>query len=187
MLLTHYYDRSNRPFQNLSSLSDRAALDLISKLQYRNGLVYRRFNNPTQYLKLRRETELWLRNEFIRQGGKPASNYPHYFVVGRSVWIEEGYNGNSDRVQIPLSAFKPEQISFTYTDSMVSYWLQSQSDKNYYHPEYHGRIFSIDEILELIDRFGVPDREWRTQENRKYDLFIEAQVWNLDCSSYCHI
>ena len=63
---------------------------------------------------------------------------------------------------------------------MVSYWLRSQTDKVYYHLEYHGQVFSFDEIIKIIDKFGIPNQEWRTEETRKYDLFIEAQVWNSD-------
>ena len=33
------------------------------------------------------------------------------------------------------------------------------------------------EIYQIIDRFGIPDREWQTEPTRKYDLFIEAQGW----------
>jgi hypothetical protein len=183
MLLTHYYHQNERPFQSLSALSDRDALEIISSLQGRAGLVYRRFNNPESYLKLRRETENWLRNEFINKGGKPKSNYPHYFVVDRSTWIEAGYNGHFDRIEMPITSIDPEQISFTYPDSMVSYWLQTQTDKDYYRSEYHGRVFSLAETTQLIDRFGIPDREWETQANRKYDLFIEAQVWNISVTN----
>jgi hypothetical protein len=81
---------------------------------------------------------------------------------------------------MPLKDFEPKQISFTYPDSMVSYWLQTQTCKNYYRDEYHGRVFSMDEILELIDRFGISDRDWQVQTDRKYDLFIEAQIWNIE-------
>ncbi len=179
MLLTHYYDRADRPFQSLSALSDRDALKIISNLQQRNGLVYRRFKNPENYLKFRRETETWLRNEFIDKGGKPASSYPCYFVINRSIWIETGYAGNFNKLEIPISDFDLQQISFTYPDSMVSYWLKTQTDKNYHQSEYHGRVFLLDEILKLINRLGIPDREWQTQSHRKYDLFIEAQVWNI--------
>ena len=80
---------------------------------------------------------------------------------------------------MPIADFDPEQISFTYPDSMLSYWLQTQTDKEYYHPEYHGRVFYLHEIPELINLYGIPDREWQTQADRKYDLFIEAQVWNI--------
>jgi hypothetical protein len=37
--------------------------------------------------------------------------------------------------------------------------------------------------MEIIDRFGIPDREWQDRPERKYDLFIEAQVWSEDSVS----
>ena len=32
------------------------------------------------------------------------------------------------------------------------------------------------------NEFGIHGEEWRTDEKRKYDLFIEAQVWD-SCST----
>jgi hypothetical protein len=184
MLLTHYHHKNDDPFQNLSSLADEEALSVISNLRDREGLVYRRFRNPEQYLKQRRETENWVRQEFIKKGGQPASVYPHYFVIERARWIEAGYNGESLALQFPVSAFQPEQVSFTYPDSMISYWLKSQTDQVFYRPEYHGQVFVLSEIRKVIDAFGVPSEEWQTEKTRKYDLFIEAQVWaNIPSSS----
>jgi hypothetical protein len=68
-------------------------------------------------------------------------------------------------------------VSFTYPDSMISYWLRSQSDKAFYQPGYHGQVFLLSEIYDIIDKFHIPAEEWRTETARKYDLFIEAQVW----------
>jgi hypothetical protein len=177
MMLTHYHHQNDDPFQNLSALADEEALSVISNLRDREGRVYRRFRNPEQYLKQRREAESWVRQEFIEKGGQPASAYPHYFVVERAKWIEEGYSGNSCVIQFPVSAFQSEQVSFTYPDSMISYWLKSQTNQVFCHPEYHGQVFVLSEISSIIDAFGVPNEEWRTEEARKYDLFIEAQVW----------
>jgi hypothetical protein len=177
MILTHYHHKNDAPFQNLSSLAYEEALSVISNLRDREGSVYRRFRNPEQYLKRRREAESWVRQEFIKKGGQPISVYPHYFVIERARWIEEGYNKESLAVQFPVSAFQPEQISFTYPDSMISYWLKSQTDQVFYRPEYHGQVFVLSEISKVIDVFDVPAEEWRTKETRKYDLFIEAQVW----------
>jgi hypothetical protein len=178
MMLTHYYDRANLPFQTLSALDDRSALDIIYSLKERDGAVYRRFKHPEAYLKSRRATELWLRNEFISKGGKPVSIYPKYFVVDCSIWIEDGYTGYSNKIEIPITDFEPNQVSFTYPDSMVSYWLQSQRERDYYRSAYHGQVFTLAEIQKIIDRFGIPEREWQIDPHRKYDLFIEAQVWN---------
>ncbi|MEM7773630.1 MAG: hypothetical protein AAF327_24380 [Cyanobacteria bacterium P01_A01_bin.37] len=177
MMLTHYHHEDDAPFQTLSALSNEDALNVISKLSDRAGLVYRRFREPEQYLKQRREAESWVRQSFINKGGKPVSAYPHYLVVERATWIEEGYNGHSRAIQFPVSAFQPEQVSFTYPDSMISYWLQSQSDQVFYRSEYHGQVFVLSEVCKLIESFGVPGEEWRTEVARRYDLFIEAQVW----------
>lgn len=185
MILTHYYHPDDEPFQNLSSLSESDALDVIASLQQRTGAVYRRFRQPAAYLSQRRETEAWLRAEFIEKGGQPISEYPQYFVVDRAPWIEAGYNGASKMIQMPISAFHPDRVSFTYPDSMISYWLKSQIDSTeptlrervFYRPEYHGRVFTLNEISKIIDRFGIPNTEWQLEAARKYDLFIEAQVW----------
>jgi hypothetical protein len=177
LLLTHYYHKNDPPFQTLSVLSGPEALQVMFDLRERPGAVYRRFQDPKRYLRQRREVEHWVRQEFIHKGGRPITDYPQYFVVNESLWIEEGFQGQSRSVQFPLSAFEPEQISFTYPDSMISYWLRSQTDRVFYHPEYHGQVFNLNEIFEVIDRFGIPKAEWRSEAARKHDLFIEAQVW----------
>jgi ribosomal protein L21E len=184
MILTHYYHEDDRPFQTLSSLSDEAALKIISSFKERTGAVYQRFRNPLEYLSQRRETENWIRDEFVKQGGQPLTKYPQYFTIGQAVWIEDGYNGKNKIIQIPLSAFHADRISFTYPDSMISYWLKNQAiDTNYiqsngfYHPEYHGKVFRLTAIYEVIRLFGIPEKQWQTDMSRKYDIFIEAQVW----------
>jgi hypothetical protein len=187
MILTHYYHRDDEPFQTLSSLSAIDALKVITSLQQRTGAVYRRFRHPAAYLSQRRETEAWLRTEFIKKGGQPLSEYPQYFVVNRALWIEQGYNGESKMIQIPIANFHPDRVSFTYPDSMISYWLKSQVvteslskvDRVFYNAEYHGRVFKLNEISKIIDRFGIPNTEWQVEPARKYDLFIEAQVWDI--------
>jgi hypothetical protein len=181
MMLTHYHHQDEPPFQNLSALSATEALRVIERLRHRSGAVYRRFRDPVQYLAQRRSTERWLREAFIQQGGRPQSAYPHYFVVGRSSWIEAGFEGEYGMVQLPIEAFSVEQVSFTYPDSMISHWLQSQTDQAFYHPEYHGQVFGLSEIREVIARFGLPGEAWRDHRSSdvtsRYNLFIEAQVW----------
>jgi hypothetical protein len=174
MILTHYHHPNRSAFQSLSSLSDSEALIVIASLKDFSGAVYRRFRDPEKYLVNRRATEVWLRQEFIKKGGQPLAAYPHYFVVGRSAWIEESYNSQFGMVQLSITDLPAAQISFTYPDSMISYWLQSQAGQDFHHPEYHGQAFNYNEICQIIDRFGVPDEKWRTKAVHKHDLFIEA-------------
>jgi hypothetical protein len=185
MILTHYHHKADRPFRNLSALSDAAALAVIADLQSRSGAVYRRFRDPVQYLAQRRSTECWLREAFIQQGGRPQSAYPHYFVVGRSSWIEAGFEGEYGMVQLPIEAFPTETVSFTYTDSMISHWLRSQTEQEFYQPEYHGQVFDRCGISQIIDQLGLPGEAGRSLPvadrssvvASRYNLFIEAQVW----------
>lgn len=62
---------------------------------------------------------------------------------------------------------------------MISYWLKSKTDRAFYHPEYHGKVFRLSEIYDIVNQFGIPTSEWKTDTTRKYDLFIEAQVWDI--------
>ncbi len=49
---------------------------------------------------------------------------------------------------------------------MVSYSLRNKQGKVFYHPEYHGQVFDATEIGKIIEEFGVPAEEWRTDETR---------------------
>ena len=42
-----------------------------------------------KYLRERKETEKWLKDEFIKKGGKPKIEYPIYLVLGESSYIFE--------------------------------------------------------------------------------------------------
>lgn len=104
--------------------------------------------------------------------------HPKYFSVGPALWIEEGYNEQSKTVQLLLSSVPATQVSFTYPDSMVSYWLRTQTDQRFYQSAYHGQVFTVGEIFDIIEHFGLPSEVWRTDPTRKHDIFIEAQLWS---------
>lgn len=178
LLLVHYHHQATEPFQTLSALPDRDALELMTQLGKRTGEVYRRFKHPEKYLRHRRATETWLRQEFIRKGGQPILSHPKYFSVGPASWMKEGYNEQSKTVQLLLSSVPATQVSFTYPDSMVSYWLRTQTDQRFYQSAYHGQVFTVGEIFDIIEHFGLPSEVWRTDPTRKHDIFIEAQLWS---------
>lgn len=178
MILTHYHHKEEPPFRSLSILNAEEALTIATQLQAKNGAVYRRFKEPQKYLEARIATEKWLKDEFIKKDGEPKTFFPLYMVVENATWIEEGYNGQSRKIQIPVSEFEPKEVSFTYPDSMISYWLKDKKQEPFYQPDYHGQVFRLDEIIQVIKRYGIPVEEWKTQSLRKHDIFIEAQIWN---------
>ena len=101
-------------------------------------------------------------------------------VLGSSSYIaslgdDEGYR----EIRIPLSDFTQEEVSFTYSDCMVSLWLsEERRAEPYFSPELHGKVFTVPEILEVVEAHGIPDGEWETDPQKTYDFFVEAQVWS---------
>jgi hypothetical protein len=70
-----------------------------------NPLV-ERFKEPIHYLNNRKQTEKWVRDEFIAKGGQPTEEYPLYAVLGKANWIEKHISTfDLERIQIPISIF----------------------------------------------------------------------------------
>lgn len=105
--------------------------------------------------------------------------YPLYSVVGNSNWIEKhASNYNIEKIQIPLSIFNEQDISFTYPDSMVSYWLGRDKPADYYETEYHCKIFTLSEVKHLIKVKGLSEDKWKTKLPIDVAPYFEAQIWN---------
>src|SRR5512135_437335 len=104
--LTHYYSRDKEPFQSLSALPDEEAIKIMEKLC--DDTPYgERFKNPIQYLKNRKDTEQWVREEFLAKGGRPKDKFPIPMVLGSSKWLIEAAPNREKHgeIRIPLSVF----------------------------------------------------------------------------------
>jgi len=64
-------------------------------------------------------------------------------------------------------------VTFTYPDSMASFAIGNQGEHIGIRKKYHGLVFTLNEIKEVVSEFGMPDRQSST-----YDRFIEVQVWD---------
>ncbi|WP_082361313.1 hypothetical protein [Bacillus sp. FJAT-28004] len=174
--ITHCYNTV--PFRSLSALSKPEALKVMEDLCDDNAF-FERFKEPLQYWESRLETEAWLRAGFIQKGGKLKDEYPLYSVLGSATWIEN-YSLSTgiavDMLQIPLSLFNENDISFTFPDSMVSYWIARDKPEAFYHPSYHGQVFTLTEIRSLITNEIMDGIESMHPEGTI--PYIEAQIWN---------
>lgn len=180
--LIHAYKIGTEPFRTLSALSDAEALGIMKNLYLEGSVFWERFENPAQYLQLRRQVEEWLRSEFIAKGGKPQASYPIYMVLGRPVWIETMLDATTlattTIIEVPLSIFRECDVSFTYPDSMVSFIENYQKNTETYLPEYHGKIFTLCEIRSIVEAQGLPGGTWGMKLAHDLPNYIEAQVWN---------
>jgi len=104
--LTHYYSIDKEPFQSLSALSDEEAVKIMKELC--DDTPYgERFKRPRQYLIRRKDTERWVRNEFIAKSGQPKEKYPIPMVLGSSPWLVAAAPDpvKHGEIRIPLSKF----------------------------------------------------------------------------------
>ncbi|MBH5318851.1 hypothetical protein I6N90_13685 [Paenibacillus sp. GSMTC-2017] len=175
---THYYKRGSSPFRTLSALTDEEAKKVMEQLADDSPL-FARFKTPQQYLNTRKQVENWLRGEFIAKGGLPKDDYPLYAVLGSSSWIEShSASFDIEKIQIPVSSFDERDISFTFPDSMVSYWLGNDKPADYYQEEYHGKVFTLSEVKALVDAIGVAEAEWKVTLPADVAPYLEVQIWN---------
>jgi hypothetical protein len=61
---------------------------------------------------------------------------------------------------------------------MISLWFGREKPVDYYLPEYHGKVFTVSEILAIVESKGLPEEEWETNLPSDLAPYIEAQVWN---------
>jgi len=176
--ITHYYKKGATAFQSISGLPDSEALKIMENLSDDSPL-FERFKTPLQYLQSRKETEEWLKSEFAAKGGRPKDEYPIYAVLGTSGWIEgHATNFDLDSISIPFSIFAEQDISFTFPDSMVSYSFGKDNAAKTDQSEYYGKIFTLSEIKALVERNGLPEKQWKPSLPENIGPYIEAQIWN---------
>jgi hypothetical protein len=170
--------RKRGPFQSLSALSDEEAIKIMEALCDDTNFGAR-FKDPVGYLQNRKATERWVREGFIAKGGRPQDPYPIAMAFGSSKWLEETTptSGSGANIRIPLSIFTEYDISFTYPDSMISFWFGREKPAELYRSELHGVVFTLPEILAIVAEKGMPEEAWQTNLPDDLAPYIEAQVW----------
>lgn len=169
--LTHYTKKV--PFRSLTERPPQEWPGLIAGLREENALAYARFGHP-DYLPKRAALEARMHAEFRERGGRPRRRNPYYLVLGRSPWFER-HEPHLIAVRVPLDSLDPLQLSFTYGDSWTSYGLRDGTWPRaaQLRRPHHGRLFLLDEILELVAVLGLPDGPTRDRP----DHYVEAQLW----------
>jgi hypothetical protein len=178
--LYRYFKIGTDPFKTISDLCD----DEIILFMRQNFPGHEWFHaHPEKRIANRREIETWLFDNFVLAGGEPKTRHPCYFTLGKSAFLRE--RGSYDaEIEIPLGLFSSKNVSFTYPDSFFSSWLGRNKDDELYNQELNGRIFTIDEVLDLLSKNKIPeDGQMDTAYGYQFEFYIEAQVWDWDVLS----
>lgn len=181
--LTHYHLRGAEPFRSISELGEEewhTVYDAFRKRQETDTTYNRRFG-PT-YRTVRLEVEAILRTRFEAKGGITSRSAPHYFCLGANHWWKNFCD--HDEIRIPLDEIDPRTVSFTYPDSFTSMGILDRFDLRHEKKPYHGEVFFLDELDDVIREFGMPvDRktsDYTAYHKEDLELYIEAQLWTDD-------
>jgi hypothetical protein len=170
-IITHNYDPSRGPFRNICNLASTEAEQILDQIRA-SGLRRIRSN----YLERRLATERWLYAECSRKLGVPLLRHPVYFFLGDFADGQDPSRPQS--IVTPLSAFAPEVITFTYPDSMASLPLATDEALAAHRMPYHGQVFTLPGIREVVSRFGLPRKRIPAEPPSGFDQFIEVQIWS---------
>lgn len=170
MYLYHYYDVTVGPFVSLVELPVEEAWEVIRSIRETkpNSQCASRHDHYVEY---RHNCEAILRTEFAKKNGVMKRKTPHYMVVGHSPWLSTWYEQGA-YVKISVEEFDLATLSFTYGDSMPTFSDSVNDGK-----EYRKQIYTYDEILKVIDKYGLP-QDWNDDGAHGPERYIEVQVWS---------
>ena len=172
MFLYHYYDKSIGPFKNLSDMTAEEANKVLKEIATTKPNV-QCAKRSADYMQARAYYENILRSEFQKKGELIRRRVPHYMVVEHSPWLSTWYE-NSSYIKIPIEEFDLRTISFTYGDSHPTF-----SDRVNDGKEYRKKLYTYDEILEVIEKYGLP-QAWNDDGRYGPERYIEAHIRSDD-------
>ena len=167
--LYHYYERSTGPFRSLSNLSEDEANVVLDTLRAERKVFAA--NRPDGYVARRRELERTAREILVWKGGRPVRDTPHYMTVGACEWLASWY-ADGAYVRIPVGEFNTYTLSFSYGDLFPTF-----SDRVNDGKEYRRQVYTFEEILDVIRRYGLP-QEWNAEGRFGPERYVEAHVWS---------
>ena len=170
MYLYHYFDKRSGPFRSLTALPEEEASSLFYRIRDERSASFGAQRND-DYLDKRRKCEKIVRSEFIKKGGKPEIMSPHYLTVEHCPWLSSWYE-QSDFIKISAEDIDPFLISFTYGDSMPTFSPLVTDGR-----EYRRKVYTYEEILKIIDKYGLP-QEWNAEGEFGPERYIEAHLWS---------
>ncbi len=169
MYLYHYYDKRSGPFKSLTALSEKEAFTVLERIK-RERPSSLSAQRDIDYISKRINCERIVREEAVKKGILMDILSPHYLVVEHSPWLSTWFE-DPGVIKIPIEEFDTSKISFTYGDSMPTFSSRVKDGK-----EYRKKVYSYEEILDIIARYGLP-QDWNDDGSHGPERYIEAQVW----------
>lgn len=170
LFITHYYFPGTDPWKNIMNLPEQEAFRMAADLaaKHPDTTSFGRFADFANYYPARKRADEYVREAFIKLGGRPKLLHPYSFVLGECEYLRKWFDTN-DKIVLRLSDIPDGQISFTPGDSCALL--------------IHGEepaVLTKAKLLDGIIACGGSVEEYCKKTLGKY-AYVEVQLWNRPC------
>ena len=118
LCITHYFFPGTDPWKNIMNLPEEEAFRIAGELAaaHPDETSFGRFADFRNYYPLRKRADEYVREAFVRLGGKPRLLHPYSFVLTECEYLRNWFSGGN-RIVLDLSDIPDDQVSFTLGDS----------------------------------------------------------------------
>ena len=168
--ITHYFYPGTDPWKNIMNLPEQEAFNIAAELaaKYPDKTSFGRFADFVNYYPNRKKADRFVREAFVKLGGKPKLMHPYSFVLGESEYLKDWFDTDCKKV-LDLLEIPEDQISFTLGDSCALL--------------IHGEepvVLTKAMLLDGISACGGSVEEYCKKSLGKY-AYVEVQLWSRPC------
>jgi len=166
LYITHYYFPGTDPWKNIMNLPEEEAFRVAEKLasEHPDTTSFGRFADFKNYYPDRKKADGFVRDAFIKLGGKPKLLHPYSFVINECEYLRQWFDTN-DKIVFDLEDIPEDQVSFTLGDSCALL--------------IHGKVPTVltkAMLLEGIRACGSVEKYF--QESLGKYAYVEVQLWD---------
>ena len=166
LFITHYYYPGTDPWKNIMNLPEEEAFAMAANLAATHPDItsFGRFADFENYYPNRKKADEYVRDIFIRLGGKPKLQHPYSFTLMECEYLRKWFD-SSEKIVFDLSDIPDEQVSFTLGDSCALI--------------VHGEepvVLTKEMLLDSIRNSGSVNA-FLKQSLGKY-AYVEVQLWD---------
>ena len=167
LLITHYYYPGTDPRKNIMNLPEEEAFRVAAELAaaHDGKTSFGRFADFENYYPRRKEADAYVRETFIRLGGKPVLQHPYSFALAECEYLRKWFNAE-EQIVLDLSDIPDDQVSFTLGDSCAMLIHGSES-----------AVLTKAMLLEGIKACGGSTEEYFNKSLGRY-AYVEVQLWD---------
>ena len=167
LYITHYYYPGTDPWQNIMNLPEDEAFRVAKELakEHPGATSFGRFADFENYYPNRKKADSYVREAFIKLGGKPKLLHPFSFVLTECEYLKNWFDTN-EKIVYDLSEIPDDQVSFTLGDSCALIERATEPV-----------VLTKAMLEEGIKAYGGSAKEYFKASLGQY-AYVEVQLWD---------